>query len=120
MQRRIGEDRVELVVEGKRMAIDLLHLEALDGSGGEQLLAQIGAKHVGAARGDLLSQHAVAAAKVEDALAFPRRQQIEHRTGKLGDETALAGVVFRRPALHRLRRCYLHGAHSDGPGCQGS
>ena len=120
MQRRVGEDRVELALEGKRMAVHFLHLEALGGSGCEQLLAQIGAKHVGAARGDLFSQHAVAAAKVEDALAFPRRQQIERRTGKLGDETALVGVVFRRPALHRLRRCHLHGAHSDGPGCQGS
>ena len=120
VQRRIGEDRVELVLEGKRMAVHFLHLEALGGSGCEQLLAQIGAKHVGAARGDFFSQHAVAAAKVEDALAFPRRQQIERRTGKLGDETALAGVVFRRPALHRLRRCHVDRAHSDGPGRQGS
>jgi hypothetical protein len=62
MQRRIGEDRVELILEGKRMAVDLLHLEALGGSGCKQLLAQIGAKHVGAARGDLLREHAVAAA----------------------------------------------------------
>jgi hypothetical protein len=120
VQRRIGEHRVELILEGKRMAVHLLHLEALGGSGGEQLLAQIGAKHVGAARGDLLREYAVAAAKVEDALALHRRQQIEHRTGKLGDETAFHGVVVGLPALHRLRRRHLHSAHSDGPGCQGS
>lgn len=120
MQRRIGEDRVELSLEGKRMAVDLLHLEALGGSGGEQLLAQIGAKHVGSASGDLLGENAVAAAKVENALALPRRQQIEHRTGKVGDETAFAGVILSRPALHWFRRCHLHSAHSDGPGCQGS
>jgi hypothetical protein len=120
VQRRIGEHRVELILEGKRMAVHLLHLEALGGSGGEQLLAQIGAKHVGAARGDLLREHAVAAAKVEDALALHRRQQIEHRAGKLGDETAFHGVVVGLPALHRLRRRHLHSAHSDGPGCQGS
>jgi len=57
VERRIGEHRVELILEGKRMAV-----EALGGSSGEQLLAQIGAKHIGAARGDLLREHAVAAA----------------------------------------------------------
>ena len=119
MQRRVGEDRVELALEGKRMAVHFLHLEALGGSGCEQLLAQIGAKHVGAALGDLFSQHAVAAAKVEDALAFPRRQQIERRTGKLGrngpcgrslppTSAAPASAVsfarrsFRRPRLPRF------------------
>ena len=49
VERRIGEDRVELILEGKRMAVDLLHLEALGGGSGKQLLAQIGAKHIGAA-----------------------------------------------------------------------
>ena len=120
VQRRIGEHRVELVLEGKRMAVHLLHFEALCSSFGEHLLAQIGAKHVGAARGDLLRQHTVAAAEVEDAFALPRRQEIEHRTGKLGDETAFHGIVFGLPALHRLRRCHVDRAHSDGPGRQGS
>jgi hypothetical protein len=120
VQRRIGEHRVEFILERKRVAVDLLHIEALGGSGGEQLLAQIGAKHIGAARGDFLREYAVATAKVEDAFALPRRQQIEHRTGKLGDETAFHRIVVGLPALHRLWRRHLHGAHSDGPGCQGS
>jgi hypothetical protein len=101
------------------MAVDLLHLEALGGSSFKQLLAQIGAKHVGAARCDLLRQHAIAAAEVEDALALPRREQIEHRAGKIGDETPFHGVIVGLPALHRLRRRHLHSAHSDGPGCHG-
>jgi hypothetical protein len=73
VERSVGEDCIELIGEGKRMAVDLLHLEALGGGGGKQLLAQIDPQHIGAIGGDRFRQHAVAAAEVENALALPRR-----------------------------------------------
>src|SRR6478672_8052457 len=68
-------DSIELALEGQRMAVNPLHLNA------------------------------VAAAKFEDPLAALGRQQVDSGTGKLGDETPLVGIVVSRPALHRLRRC---------------
>ena len=113
-------DSIELALEGQRMAVNPLHLNALGSSSGQQLLGEIGAKNIGARSGDLLGQHAVAAAKVEDPLAALGRQQVDSGTGKLGDETPLVGIVVSRPALHRLRRCHFGGAHSVCPGCHGS
>jgi hypothetical protein len=120
VQRRIGEHRVELVLEGKRMAVHLLHFEALCSSCGDTSSLKSAPSTSAPRVGDLLRQHTVAAAEVEDAFALPRRQEIEHRTGKLGDETAFQGIVVGLPALHRLRRCHVDRAYSDGPGRQGS
>ena len=52
----------------------------------KQLLAQIGPQHIGAIGGDRLRQHAVAAAKIENAFALARREEVDHGTGKLRDE----------------------------------
>ena len=120
MQRCIGEDRVELAFEGQRVTVDSLHLEPLGGSRSQKLLAQIGAKDVGAGSRNQFGQLATAAAKVENPLAPLWRKQIDHRTGKIGDEPPFLGVVIRLPALHRLRRSEFGCAHSVCPGCHGS
>ena len=97
VERRIGEHRVELILEGKRMAVDLLHLEALGGGSGEQLLAQIGAKHIGAAaRRSLRVSTPSPQPRSRMRSPFARRQQVEHGTGKLRDETAFHGIVVGR------------------------
>lgn len=120
VKRRIGEDRVELGLEGKRVAVDALHLETFGGGSGQTLLAQITPKDVGAGSGDLLGQCAIAAAKVENPLAALRRQQIENVVGQLRNEASVAGIILGRPALHHLWRDDLGGAHSVCPGFQGS
>jgi len=120
VQRCIGEDRVELAFEGQRVTVDSLHLEPLGGSRSQKLLAQIGAKDVGAGSRNQFGQLATAAAKVENPLAPLWRKQIDHRTGKIGDEPPFLGVVIRLPALHRLRRSEFGCAHSVCPGCHGS
>jgi hypothetical protein len=120
VQRRVGEDRVELGFERKGMAVDPLHLEALAGGDGKQLLAQIGPKHIGAVGGDRFSQHAVAATEVENALAVARREEIDHGTGKLRDEAPLHGIVVGLPALDRFWRGHCDRTHFEGPGCHGS
>jgi hypothetical protein len=93
MKRRIGEDRVEFGLEGKRMAVDPLRLETFVGGSGQKVLAQIGPKDVGAGSGDLLGQCAIGATKVENALAALRRQQIENIVGKLRTEASVAGIT---------------------------
>ena len=120
VERSVGEDRIELIGEGKRMAVDLLHLETFGDGGGKQLLAQIGPQHIGAIGGDCFREHAIAAAEVENAFALARREEIDHGTGKLRDEAALHGVVVGLPALNRLWRGHCDGAHFEGPGCHGS
>jgi hypothetical protein len=80
VKRRIGEDRVELGLEGK-LAIDASYLETFGGGSGQKLLAHITPKDVSAGSGDFLGHCAIAAAKVENPLAALRRQQIESVVG---------------------------------------
>ena len=111
VQRGIGEHRIELVLERKGVAVDPLHRESTGGGGFEQLLGEIGAKDLGPGSGDRLGQHAVAAAKIENALAPPWREHVEHGLGQVGDEASVAGIAVRRPALDRLWRGALDHAH---------
>ena len=80
--------------KGSAWPSDLLHLEALGGSGGEQLLAQIGAKHVGAARGDLL-QSSTPSPQPRSRMRSPSLGASRSSTGRASSETKrpFAGVV---------------------------
>src|SRR3990172_1241290 len=86
------------------MAVDLADVEALHPRDGEQLVTQVDAENVGAGRFDLRRERAVAAAKIEDALAGLGAKHAEHSPGKLLHEAAVLRVVRSRPALNRLGR----------------
>ena len=112
VERCVGEDRIELIFEGKRMPIDLLHLEALGGGSCKQLLAQIGPQHIGADR--RRSRPSARRRRSQDrecASPVPRREEVEHGTGKLRDEAALRGIIVGLPALDRLWRGHFDRAH---------
>ena len=57
-------------------------------------------------RGELGSEHAIATAKVQDAFALARREQIHHRRAEVSDEAGVARVAVRIPGL--LVRHYLY------------
>ena len=120
VQRRVGEDGVELTPEGKRMTIHPEHRKSARTRRGEQLFAEIDAEHISAGRRDLGGEHAMAAAEIEDALAFCGREHGEDGTGKVGDKTAVRRIVVGRPALHGFGGKGFQRRHERGPGRQGS
>jgi hypothetical protein len=66
---------------------------------GDLLGALVDRHDGGAGRGQLQGQGAVAAAKIEDALADAGRQEIEHRFAQHRDEAGIALVARRIPML---------------------
>jgi hypothetical protein len=101
MQRGVGEHGVEGAVIGQRVPVRALDSEAARARRSQEVFAQIDAQHVGGGGRDLGGEHAMAAAEIENALAFPRVEHGEHVAGEIGDETPIAGIVVGGPALHR-------------------
>ena len=92
-------------VERQRLRVELARVETARDGGGHELGRRIGADHDGARLHELLGERAVAAADVEDALARPRRQQVEHRLAEVRHEARVGRVVGGVPRLaaQRLR-----------------
>jgi len=120
MQRGIGEHRIELGDEIQGMAVDFADSEAFHPRHREQLIAQVDAENVGAGGLDFGSEHAVAAAKIEDALAGLGTKHPEHGARQLLHEAAVPRIVGRRPTLNGLRQRCVEKPLSPHCGCHGS
>jgi len=102
VQGGIGEHSVELRDEVQRVPVHFADGEPLHARNCEQLVAQIDAKHIGAGRLDLFRQRAVAAAKIENALAWLRHEHGEYGARHLLNEAPVLCIIRCRPALNGL------------------
>ncbi len=104
MQRGVGEDRVEFAREPELRAVANARVETASARGVDHLGRSIHADHRRARGDDLLREHAVAASKIEDALAGLWIEQLEHGLSQGGYEMSVLGVAIRLPILRRRRR----------------
>ena len=95
----VGEDGVELLVEGEGGGIVLLDVEVALTGGGEHGGGGVDTSDDGAGGGELLGEGAVAAAEVEDVFAGLRGEESDDTGGEGGDESAVGGVGFGVPGL---------------------
>ena len=99
VQRRIGEDRVELAVEVERLAVDHPRIEAARPGGGDHLRRLVDADDVATHRHQLLRQNAVAAAEAENALDRLGLQEVDDGHAERRDEIRVLLVTPRLPVL---------------------
>ena len=99
MQGRVAEDGVEFVVEVERLTILHAGVESACAGGLNLLGARIDADNVAAHVGQLSRECPVAAAKIEDAFARLRIQQLDDSDAQFGDEAGVAGVAVWIPGL---------------------
>src|SRR6185312_5774267 len=100
MERGIAEDRIELACEGEPHAVDDPRIEPL-GLGRRHLLgALIDADRL-AERRELGRQRAIAAAEIENPLARPRREPLEHALPQSRHEARIAAIALWVPMLRR-------------------
>ncbi len=99
MQRRIREDRIELLAEGQVHRIHDTGVEATSPRCRDHLLARIHTYYDCSRAHQPLCQRAIAAAEIENALASTRLQQRHDRRAQLGDEAGGALVFLGIPAL---------------------
>ena len=69
VQSGVGEDGVELTIKGELMAIGFLDAKSARRGDRQQIVAEVGAEHIGAGGRDLRRQSSVAAAEIENAFA---------------------------------------------------
>jgi len=106
VQRRVAEHSVEFAIEIESFPARHTDVQAEFSCGVDLLSARIDTDDMASHRGELRGKHAVAAAKVQDALAGARREQINHGRAKFGDEAGVACIAFRIPGL---RVCHFGG-----------
>jgi hypothetical protein len=112
VQGGVGEDRVELALEGELLAVTELGVQAACAGAFDLLGAAVETEDPAAPRGDPFAQRAVAAAEIQYALARPRVEQGEQRLAQVGDEARVALVSLGIPAL---RGAALAAAPRAGP-----
>ena len=89
VQGRVAEDGVEFVVEIERLAILHAGIESAFSGGLDLLGARIDADNFAAHVGQLSRERTVAAAKIEDAFARLRIQQLDHSDPRSATKRAL-------------------------------
>jgi hypothetical protein len=99
VQRRVGEHRVELGLERQPLAVGQADVQAQRRGRRDQLGRGVDPDHPRARGRQRPRQRAVAAAQVQDVLARPRREQVDHRRAQLGNEARVGRVPFGVPAL---------------------
>ena len=104
VQSRVREHCVEFGGEGQLLPVHQPRVEAARLGGGDQFGRGIDRDDFRAGRRDLLRQHAVTAAEVEDALAGPRIEQLDDRHAEHRHEGAGLGIALGLPALTGDRR----------------
>jgi hypothetical protein len=98
----VGEDGVELVVEGKGGGVVKLDVEIALAGGGEHGGGGVYADEDGSGGGELLGEGAVATAQVEYSFAWLWVEECDDIGGESGDEAAVGGVGFGVPGLAGL------------------
>jgi hypothetical protein len=103
MEGGVGEDRVECAVERQLLAIHPPRFDAARSRGREQRFADVDPENADAPPLELLRHHAVAAAKVENALAGLRLKPFQHRSSEIGYEPRVLFIILGVPDLARPR-----------------
>src|SRR5918994_382766 len=107
VQRGIGEDSIRRRFECEVLTPGYLEPEVWVEHPGprDHRLGGVDSQHLGAGVGDLRRQPASPAAEVDDPLAWPRRQQLDHASAKLGDYGEL--LVVERGVPASFSACYI-------------
>src|SRR5262249_36790991 len=92
VQRRIAEDRVELGVEAELLSVHDAAIQPARTRGGNLSGAAVDPDDVTADCNEPLSERAVTAAEIQDALSCARRKQLDDRRARLGAEAGVSGV----------------------------
>jgi hypothetical protein len=104
VQRRVAEYGVEFTVEIESFTVHYAGVQAEFSRGLDLRCTGIDSDYVASHRGELRGKHTVAAAKVQDALAGARCEQLDHGRAEFGDEAGIASIACRIPGL---RMCHF-------------
>src|SRR5262249_16721907 len=99
------------------LAIHHLRVESALAGGGDHVGRRVDADHRGARLGDLLGEHAVTASEIQNSLAAPRFEQIQHWLAERGHKMSVLRVTLgapRLPGLGLWHRVYIYFDENAG------
>ncbi len=101
VERGVAEHGVELALEGEVLAVHDVRVDSERLRRVDLRRARVDAHHRAPERRELRAERTVAAAEIQDALAWLRGKQLHHRRPELGHEARVARVAVGVPGLAR-------------------